>query len=47
MQGIEWQSNFHEILKKALVDLSLGTMKIESWCLFSVFCFWPFVVHCS
>lgn len=39
MQGISWQRNCHEKLKKALVDLSLGTMGIELWCLWLVFCF--------
>jgi len=39
MQGIAWQRNCHENLKKALVELSLGTMGIESWCLWLVLCF--------
>jgi len=34
---------YHEILKKAQVDLSLGTIGIESSCLFPVLCFWPFM----
>jgi len=34
MQGIEWQGKCHEIMKKDRVDISLGTMGIESWCLF-------------
>jgi len=36
--------DFHEILKKAQVDLSLGAMGIESWCMFLVFWFWVFVI---
>lgn len=44
MQGIAWQRNVHEIFKKALVELSLGTMGIESWCLWLVLFFWSFAI---
>ena len=33
----------HEILKKAWVEFSLGTMGIESWCFLLVLCFWSFM----
>ena len=39
-----WKIYCHEILKKALVEISLGTMGVESWWLLSVLCFWSFVI---
>jgi len=42
MQRIAWRRDCHKIWKKARVELSLGTMGIESCCLLLVLCFWSF-----
>ena len=43
-RGVHGKRDFHEILKKARVQVSLGTMGIESWCLLLVLWFWYFVI---